>query len=152
MAIHSATDSGESPAMDKQPFPVIRSRADTQSAQFAANRSQNLAQLEKLAAALAKANQGGGDQYNQRHLAAGKLLPRQRVELLLDRDGYFLEVCGLAGHGVSGQTSGAGVVGGVGLVSGVECVITASEATVKGGAVTELGAMKTGRLAEIAEK
>jgi acetyl-CoA carboxylase carboxyltransferase component len=138
--------------MDKQAFPVIRSRADTESGQFAANRTHNLAQLEKLSAALAKASQGGGDQYNQRHLAAGKLLPRQRIELLLDRDGYFLEVCGLAGHGVSGQTSGAGVVGGVGLVSGVECVITASEATVKGGAVTELGAMKTGRLAEIAEK
>jgi hypothetical protein len=64
------------------------------------------------------------------------------IELLLDRDAPFLELCALAGHGVRGASAGGGVVGGVGVVSGVECLITASEATVKGGAVNELGVKK----------
>jgi acetyl-CoA carboxylase carboxyltransferase component len=138
--------------VDRQPYPVIRSQVDSTSETFLQNRAASLAQLEKLRAALAKANAGGGDKYNARHKAAGKLLPRERVELLLDRDGYFLEVASLAAHGVAGQAPGASLIGGVGLVSGVECVITASEATVKGGAVSEIGVQKSARLAEIAEK
>ncbi len=73
--------------------------------------------------------------------------------MLLDRDSHFLELCALAGHGMRGGiTTGASIVGGVGVVSGVECLITASESTVKGGAINELGVKKTSRLSDIAEE
>jgi len=78
-------------------------------------------------------------------------LPRERVELVLDRDSYFLELCPLAGKDVSRPHPGAGLIGGIGRVSGVECLITASESTVKGGAVSEMTAWKSGRLSDIAE-
>jgi acetyl-CoA carboxylase carboxyltransferase component len=138
--------------MDEQAYPVIRSKADTAAETFTKNREANLAQLDKLEKALAKANEGGGEKYTARHVKGGKLLPRERVETLLDRDSYFLEIAALAANGMSGQTPGAGLIGGVGMVSGVECMITASEATVKGGAVSELGVLKSARLSEIAEK
>jgi acetyl-CoA carboxylase carboxyltransferase component len=152
MTIQNGNDRGAEGAVSGQPYPVIASKLDRASGAFRQNLAASLANLEKLRAALAKANAGGGEKYNARHKAAGKLLPRERVELLLDRDGYFLEIAPLAAHGVSGQAPGAGLIGGVGLVSGVECVITASESTVKGGAVSELGVQKSTRLAEIAEK
>jgi acetyl-CoA carboxylase carboxyltransferase component len=129
---------------------VLRTRVDQRSDEFRGNREANLAAVGKLEAALREATAGGGDKYNARHKAAGKLLPRERIEMILDRDSYFLELCPLAGHGVSGQTPGAGSLGGIGLVSGVECLITASEATVKGGAIGEYGALKSGRLSDIA--
>jgi acetyl-CoA carboxylase carboxyltransferase component len=138
--------------MDRQPFPILPTRVERTSGRYQENRASCLASLEQLTQALARANAGGGEKYNARHRAAGKLLPRERVELLLDRDGYFLEVGALAGHGMSGQAPGAGLIGGVGLVSGVECAITASEATVKGGAVSEMGVHKSARIAEIAER
>src|SRR5262249_58931243 len=104
-----------------------------------------------LAAALHEATLGGGEKYTSRHRAAGKLLPRERVELVLDRDSYFLELCPLAGKDVPGHTPGAGLIGGIGRVSGVECLITASESTVKGGAVSEMTAWKSGRFRDNAE-
>ena len=96
--------------------------------------------------ARARPRVGGGEKYTSRHKAAGKLLPRERVELLLDRDSYFLELCPLAGKDVPGHTPGASLIGGIGRVSGVECLITASESTVKGGAISEMSAWKSGRL------
>ena len=108
------------------------------------------AMLEVLEKALAASREGGGEKYVTRHQAKGKLLPRERIELLLDKDSHFLEIAPLAGHGIRGAGSGAGVVGGVGVVSGVECLITASEATMKGGAINEYGLRKSLRLAEIA--
>ena len=108
--------------------------------------------IETRTPRLAKANAGGGEKYVKRHLDRGRLLPRQRVEMLLDRDSYFVEIGALAGHGMKGEKPGAGLVGGVGVISGTECVITASEATVKGGAVTPMGVTKSGRLMEIAEE
>ena len=136
----------------QQPYPVLPSRVDTTSEGFADNRAGFLSAIEKLGAALAKSRAGGGDKYVERHRNAGKLLPRERIECLLDRDAHFLEIAPLAGHGVRGHAPGASVVGGVGVVSGVECMISASEATVKGGAINELGVTKTRRLAEIAEQ
>lgn len=134
------------------PYPVLRSRLDRGSEAFDRNVRLNTEALAELSQALAAANAGGGPRYVQRFRDRGKLLPRERIDLLLDRDSHFLEVCPLAGHGVRGIASGAGVVGGVGVVSGVECLITASEATVKGGAINEYGVMKTARLAQIAEE
>ena len=124
----------------------------TNDARFQSNRAANLASLDRLEAALAVARSGGGAKYTERHHAAGKLLPRERIELLLDRDSHFLEIGALAGHDVRDHATGAGLIGGVGIVSGVECVITASDATVKGGAVSELGVAKSARLSEIAEQ
>lgn len=134
----------------EHPYPVLTTRVDPRSETFLANREANLQSLGKLHQALEKVNQGGGPKYKQRFLDQGKLLPRQRVELLLDRDAPFLELCSLAGHGVRGASSGGAMVGGVGLVSGVECLITASEATVKGGAIDETGVIKNRRLHEVA--
>ncbi len=134
------------------PYPVLRSKLDLRSEQYQTNRAQNLAALERLHAALAKARAGGGDKYVQRFRAAGKLLPRERLELLLDRDSHFLELCPLAGHEQPDHSTGASVVGGIGVVSGVECLVSASDSTVKGGAINELGMKKSGRLAQIAEQ
>jgi acyl-CoA carboxylase subunit beta len=141
------------PAMPiEQRYPVLRSRVDTSAETFASNRENNLAVLGKVEKAQAAANQGGGEKYNTRHVSRGKLLPRQRIELLLDRDSPFLEIAPLAGYDMKGETPGTSVIGGVGVISGVECLITASEATVKGGAVTEMSMRKSGRLAEVARE
>jgi acetyl-CoA carboxylase carboxyltransferase component len=102
-----------------------------------------------LEAAHAEARAGGGDKYVDRHRSRGKLVARDRIELLLDSDSHFLELMPLAGHGVRGVGTGAGVIGGIGVVAGVECLITASESTLKGGAINEYGLRKSLRLAEI---
>ena len=138
--------------MNEQRYPVLRSRVQAASETFVANREANLASLSRIDAALAQARAGGGEKYVERHLQKGKLLPRQRVELLLDRDAHFLEVAPLAGYKVRGHKPGASIVAGVGVVSGVECVINASESTVNAGAISELGVTKGGRIAEIAEQ
>jgi len=130
---------------------VITTRIDPRSEEYRANADANRAAVAKLQAALHEATLGGGEKYVSRHKAAGKLLPRERVELLLDRDSYFLELCALAGKDVPGHTPGAGLIGGIGRVSGVECLITASESTVKGGAISELTAWKSGRFSDIAD-
>ena len=138
--------------MNVHRYPVLRSNVDPRSATFLGNHEANLKSLEKLDAALKKARDGGGAKYNQRHIDAKKLLPRERIEALLDEGSYFLELGALAGYEISGHTPGASVVGGIGVVSGVECVITASEATVKGGAMSEYSVVKSGRLSDIAEQ
>jgi acyl-CoA carboxylase subunit beta len=92
---------------------------------------------------------GGGAKMAARHLDRGKLLPRERLERLLDRDGWFLEVCPLAGMDIDGGKPGAGLIAGVGLVEGVVCAITASDPTLNGGAVNEWGVKKSRRMAEI---
>ena len=136
--------------MSETSYPVLPTKVDRRAPEYAANHAANLAAVDKLHVALRAATVGGGDKYTSRHQAAGKLLPRERVERLLDRDSYFLELCPLAGKDVPGHTPGASVIGGVGVVSGVECLITASEATVKGGAMSELSVWKSGRLSDIA--
>ncbi len=133
-------------------YPVLATKVDPRDETFRANHQANLAALEAVSAALAQARAGGGPKYAARHQAAGKLLPRERIELLLDPDSHFLELCALAGHDVGSEPTGAAMIGGVGVVSGVECMITASDATVKGGAISELGVAKTRRLGEIADQ
>ncbi|MBX3160156.1 MAG: acyl-CoA carboxylase subunit beta [Deltaproteobacteria bacterium] len=130
---------------------MIATRVDPRSEEYRANAEANRAAVGKLAAALQETTLGGGEKYVARHRAAGKLLPRERIELLLDRDSYFLELCALAGKDVPGHVPGAGLLGGIGRVAGVECLITASESTVKGGAISEMTAWKSGRLSDIAE-
>ena len=112
---------------------VLRSAIDDQSADFAANQAAMLTKLDELAAEHAKAIAGGGAKYTDRHRGRGKLLVRERIELLLDPDSPFLELSPLAAWGTE-FTVGGSVVTGIGVVEGVECVITASDPTVRGGA------------------
>ena len=94
---------------------------------------------------------GGGEKYVDRHHARGKLLPRERIELLVDAGSAFLELSPLAGWG-SDFTVGASVVTGIGVVEGVECLITANDPTVKGGASNPWTVKKIFRAAQIAEE
>ncbi len=135
--------------VNEQPYPVLASHLDVRGPTFESNREQNLKLLEPVNAALQKSLEGGGPRYTERHKARGKLLPRERVELLLDRDSAFLELCPLAGNEVDGHAPGASVIGGIGRVSGVECLVTANESTVKGGSMSELSVIKSRRLSEI---
>jgi acetyl-CoA carboxylase carboxyltransferase component len=128
----------------------LPTRIDVRSETFVRNREANLASVEILHKHLAKARAGGGEKYVQRHVERGKLLPRQRIDLLLDRDSPFLELCPLAGLHEGGSVPGGAVIGGVGVVSGVACLLTASDATVQGGAIGPIGVKKSARLGEVA--
>ncbi len=128
----------------------LRSRVDNRSEAFQENVDANLASLEKLHSKLAKARAGGGEKYVARHKQRGKLLPRERVEALLDRGSPFLELCPLAGVHIGGTVPGGSAIAGIGWVSGVECMVTATDSTVQGGAITPVGLQKSERVAEIA--
>ncbi|MFB9251864.1 acyl-CoA carboxylase subunit beta [Sphaerisporangium melleum] len=108
-----------------------------------------LAKLGELAAEHAKAVAGGGEKYVERHHRRGKLLARERIELLLDPDSPFLELSPLAAWGTDFPV-GASVVTGIGVVEGVECVIIASDPTVRGGASNPWTLRKTLRAMDIA--
>ena len=115
------------------------------------NREAMLEKLADLDAEHATAVAGGGERYAERHRARGKLLPRERIELLIDEGSAFLELSPLAGWG-SDFTVGASVVTGIGVVEGVECLITANDPTVKGGASNPWTVKKIFRAAQIAEE
>ncbi|MBL8615220.1 MAG: acyl-CoA carboxylase subunit beta [Deltaproteobacteria bacterium] len=129
--------------------PVLESGIFTQEPGFLANVAWTEGALAELHKQLGKARDGGGAQANQRHQERGRLLPRDRVAHVLDRGAPFLELCPLAGLDVDNNRPGAGLIGGVGVVAGVECVISANDATVQGGAITAVAVQKTRRLAEI---
>jgi acetyl-CoA carboxylase carboxyltransferase component len=131
--------------------PVLPNRIDTDSGAFRANREMSLALLEEVEAQRALALAGGGERYSERHRARGKLLARERIELLVDRDSPFLELSPLAAWGTD-YTVGAGVVTGIAVIEGVECVVVANDPTVRGGSVNPYTARKTGRAAEIARE
>nr|WP_239132756.1 acyl-CoA carboxylase subunit beta [Actinoplanes durhamensis] len=105
--------------------------------------------LAGIGAETAKAVAGGGAQAVARHQARGKMTARERIELLLDLDAHFLELGALAGYG-SPFAVGGSVVAGIGVVSGVECLIVANDPTVKGGASNPWSLRKTLRMHEIA--
>jgi acyl-CoA carboxylase subunit beta len=128
---------------------VIRSRIDPASDDFRVRREAMLAKLAELEAEHAKAVAGGGDKYVERHRKRGKLLARERVELLVDADSPFLELSPLAAWGSEFQV-GAGMVAGIGVIEGVECVITANDPTVRGGASNPWTLKKSLRAADIA--
>ncbi|WP_181613936.1 acyl-CoA carboxylase subunit beta [Nonomuraea soli] len=108
-----------------------------------------LAKLAELSGELAKATEGGGPKYVERHRRRGKLLARERIELLIDPDSPFLELSPLAAWG-SDFPVGASVVTGIGVIEGVECLITANDPTVRGGASNPWTLKKTLRAADIA--
>jgi acyl-CoA carboxylase subunit beta len=116
-----------------------------------ARRAAMLEKLESLDAEHAKAVAGGGEKYVERHHKRGKLLARERIELLIDEGSAFLELSPLAGWG-SDFTVGASMVTGIGVVEGVECMIVASDPTVKGGASNPWTLKKAFRAAQIAQE
>ena len=115
------------------------------------NRDSMLAKLAELDSEQAKAVAGGGEKYLERHRKRGKLTARERIELLIDEDSAFLELSPLAAWGTP-HTVGGAVVTGVGVVEGVECMLIASDPTVRGGTINPSGLKKTLRAAEIAAK
>ncbi|QWF84461.1 acyl-CoA carboxylase subunit beta [Amycolatopsis sp. CA-230715] len=127
----------------------LSSTVDTGAEEFAANRDSMLGKLAEIDAEHAKAIAGGGEKYVERHRKRGKLLARERIELLLDEDSPFLELSPLAAWG-SDYRVGASVITGIGVVEGVECLISASDPTVKGGASNPWTTKKSFRAADIA--
>ncbi|SNQ47682.1 Acetyl-CoA carboxylase, carboxyltransferase component [Frankia canadensis] len=130
---------------------VLTSRLDTRAEQYRANRRAQTANLAQLDAQLAIALGGGGARYRERHHARGRLLVRERIELLVDQDAPFLELSSLAAWG-SEFTVGGSVVTGVGQVAGVEVVIIAHDPTVRGGTMNPFSLRKTLRALEIARR
>ncbi|CAM5286823.1 hypothetical protein STENM327S_08568 [Streptomyces tendae] len=128
---------------------VLESALDTADPEYRARREAMLAKLAELDAEHAKALEGGGGKYVERHRKRGKLLARERVELLLDPDTPFLELSPLAAWG-SDHTVGASLVTGIGVVEGVECLITANDPTVRGGASNPWSLRKALRAHDIA--
>ncbi len=111
---------------------ALQSTLDPQSPAYGEAASAATARLAEIDGELAKALGGGGAKYVERHHDRGKLTARERIELLVDPDSPFLELCPLAAYGSAFQV-GASLVTGIGAVSGVECMIVANDPTVKGG-------------------
>ncbi|MDT4925613.1 MAG: acyl-CoA carboxylase subunit beta [Pseudonocardiales bacterium] len=128
---------------------VLKTAVDPSSAEYATNRAALLEQLAAIDAEQAKAVAGGGEKYVDRHHKRGKLLVRERIELLIDPGSPFLELSPLAAWG-SDYTVGASVVCGIGVVNGVECMINGSDPTIRGGASNPYTLKKTLRSSEIA--
>jgi len=124
---------------------------DPRSPDFAANAQAMRAQAAEIRALAEKVALGGGEATRQRHLSRGKLLPRDRIEGLLDPGTPFLELSQLAAHGMyGGEVPSAGIITGIGRVSGRECMIVCNDATVKGGTYYPVTVKKHLRAQEIA--
>ena len=128
---------------------VLDTALDPRTPRYLERRSATLERLSRLETALDAARAGGGEKAVTRHHARGKLLPRERVEMLLDQDSPFLELSPEAAWGTEFPV-GAGVVTGVGVVEGVECVIIATDPTVARNAVDPYPLEKIRRAARIA--
>src|ERR1700694_2719255 len=134
-------------------MPVIETSIDPSDDDFRANAESLRAQVGELRALLARIAQGGGAQARERHVGRGKLLPRERVRLLLDPGAPFVELSPLAGHGLYGEEIPAGgLITGIGQVKGQECVVVANDATVKGGTYFPITVKKHLRAQEIARE
>ncbi|MES2099854.1 MAG: carboxyl transferase domain-containing protein, partial [Pseudomonadota bacterium] len=134
-------------------MPALASKLSPRSEDFKANAAAMRALVDDLNAKLAKIGQGGGEAPRAKHVARGKLLPRDRVEMLLDPDTPFLEVAPLAALEMyKGDAPGAGLIAGIGRVSGVDCMIVCNDATVKGGTYYPMTVKKHLRAQEIAQQ
>ncbi|WP_281274850.1 carboxyl transferase domain-containing protein, partial [Cellulomonas biazotea] len=132
---------------------TLRTTADPHAPGFAANDSAQRALVAELRDRLRTAALGGPPSARERHVGRGKLLPRERIDVLLDDGSPFLEVAPLAAHGVyDDDAPGAGVVAGVGLVAGRHVMVVSNDATVKGGTYYPLTVKKHLRAQEIARE
>ncbi|MBW7925718.1 MAG: methylcrotonoyl-CoA carboxylase, partial [Burkholderiaceae bacterium] len=131
----------------------IESKLNPRDAQFQANAAAMRALVDDLNAKIAQASLGGGAAARAKHIARGKLLPRERVQTLLDPGTPFLELSPLAAWNMyDGEAPSAGVVTGIGRVCGVECMVVCNDATVKGGTYFPLTVKKHLRAQEIARE
>lgn len=131
----------------------IQSKINTKNAAFAENAEHMQVQVNDLREKIAKIKQGGGEKSNKRHTDRGKLLPRERINNLLDPGSPFLEISQLAAWEVyEDYVPAAGVIAGIGRVAGQECMIVANDATVKGGTYYPLTVKKHLRAQTIAEQ
>jgi 3-methylcrotonyl-CoA carboxylase beta subunit len=134
-------------------MPVIESKLDPHGEAFRSNAAAMRALVDDLNARVAQVEEGGGQAARERHVARGKLLPRERVEALLDPGAPFLELSQLAAWGMyQGEAPGAGLITGIGRVSGRECVVVCNDATVKGGTYYPLTVKKHLRAQQIARE
>jgi len=130
---------------------ALRSKVDPRSEEFQANARALGALVADLRAKVERAAQGGDEAAQTKHLARGKLLPRERLRLLLDPGSPFLELSQLAALGMyEDEAPGAGIITGIGRVSGQECVVVVNDATVKGGTYYPMTVKKHLRAQEIA--
>src|SRR4051812_28921237 len=134
-------------------MPAIETTLDPRAPGFRANRERMDGLVAELRQEVDRIRQGGGEQARQRHLARKKLLPRDRVRALIDPASPFLELSQLAAQDMyGGEVPSAGLIAGIGRVSGRECVIIANDATVKGGTYFPITVKKHLRAQEIAEQ
>ena len=132
---------------------AIHSKINTRSDEFGENSLAMQALVNDLADKVAAIKQGGGERARDKHVGRGKLLPRERVRMLLDPGSPFLEFSQLAAHDMyDAKIAAAGVITGIGRVAGRECVIVVNDATVKGGTYFPMTVKKHVRAQEIAEQ
>jgi 3-methylcrotonyl-CoA carboxylase beta subunit len=132
---------------------TLTSAVNPKAAEFLANRASMLPLVGELRTRVARMAQGGGEAARARHVARGKLLPRQRLELLIDPGTPFLEFSQLAATGLyDDEAPGAGLITGIGRVSGRECVVVCNDPTVKGGTYYPITVKKHLRAQEIARE
>jgi 3-methylcrotonyl-CoA carboxylase beta subunit len=131
--------------------PVLRTAADPASEAHRRNVKAHTALSDELRARLAETSRGGPERARQRHVERGKLLPRDRVNALLDPGSPFLELSALAANGMyADEAPSAGIITGVGRICGRECVVVANDATVKGGTYYPMTVKKHLRAQEVA--
>ena len=134
-------------------MPILETKVKTDSTDFARNDKANRKLASELKDVLAKVSEGGSERARQKHLARGKLLPRDRIRSLVDRGAPFLEIGQLAAYGhYDDEVPSSGIIAGIGQVSDVDCLIVANDATVKGGTYYPLTVKKHLRAQEIAEQ
>ncbi len=134
-------------------MPKIKSKINVNSKEFADNTQHMQVQVDDLNRLISQLSQGGGEKACKRHTDRGKLLPRDRINALIDKNSAFLEISQLAAWEVyDDYVPCAGVVAGIGRVSGIECIIVANDATVKGGTYYPLTVKKHLRAQTIAEQ
>jgi acetyl-CoA carboxylase carboxyltransferase component len=130
-------------------MPVLKSVIDTSSTSYLENARVQHSAVTALREQLDAVVAGGGERYTQRHHDRGRLLVRERIELLVDRDAPFMELSPLAGWGTQFNV-GAAIVTGVGVIEGVECMVIAHDPTVRGGTMNPFTLKKNLRALEIA--
>jgi 3-methylcrotonyl-CoA carboxylase beta subunit len=132
---------------------VLKSTIDPRSEEFRRNADAMRTAVADLHAKITEIKRGGGEAARERHLARGKLLPRERVRALLDIGSPFLELSQLAAYGMYGtEVPAAGIITGIGRIAGQECVVVANDATVKGGTYFPMTVKKHVRAQEIARE
>ena len=130
---------------------VIQSRLDTKSDDYRANLAEMQKMWDEVAAEMARVPTIGGQRYVDRHRKRGKMLVRERIENLLDPNTPFLELSPLAAWGTE-DPIGVGIASGIGTIEGVECLITGTDMTVRGGSANPTTWKKSQRFTEIAKQ